>query len=78
MQTDPRQDQPAAAQHANANANANANVDLTYWRSRPMSERIAEVERLRQQWLTEHDPDALTRPMEKVWRIAKLHDGDGS
>jgi hypothetical protein len=42
-----------------------------------MAERIAAVETLRRQWLAEHDPSALDRPMEKVWRIVKRGADDG-
>jgi hypothetical protein len=70
MPPDLHHDQNAAAPEAKR--------DLAYWRSRPMSDRIAEVENLRRQWLAEHDPEALNRPMGKVWRVTKLHDSDGS
>ncbi|MEO6280010.1 hypothetical protein [Roseateles sp.] len=42
-----------------------------YWLSRPMAERLAEVERLRLKWLAAHDPGALDEPMRKVFRVIK-------
>ena len=54
-----------------------ANQKLAYWRARTKAERIAGVETLRRQWLAEHDPSALDRPMSKVWRIVKRGADDG-
>ena len=47
--------------------------NAAYWRTRPMSERIAAVETLRCEWLALNDSTALNRPMEKVLRVVRRH-----
>jgi hypothetical protein len=45
--------------------------DRAYWLSRPVEERFAAVEHLRQQWLA-LNPDAGSK-LQRVCRITRLH-----
>jgi hypothetical protein len=48
--------------------------DLAYWLSRPVEERIAAVEQLRQDWLDAH-PE-VSREFQRVVRVTRLHAED--
>jgi hypothetical protein len=45
--------------------------DLAHWRSRPVEERLAEIERLRLEWLSLHAPAEIDAPMVKVCRVVR-------
>ncbi|MDR7298401.1 MULTISPECIES: hypothetical protein [Roseateles] len=45
--------------------------DLAFWRSRPMAERIAAVETLRQQMLPPHESGDAEPRLQRVCRITQ-------
>jgi hypothetical protein len=45
--------------------------DLVYWLSRPMAERIAAVETLRQQASEAEDPNHVEPRLQRVCRVAQ-------
>ncbi|MCY4755189.1 hypothetical protein [Pelomonas aquatica] len=53
------------------NRKSQAAEDLAYWRSRPMAERMAAVETLRQQLLAPHESGDAEPRLQRVCRVAQ-------